>query len=148
MKIQGGCRCGAVSYHATSDAEPAVYACHCLYCQAWSGSSFALHALLPEGAFTLEGPIEEYSVDSGHHRACAVCHTRIYNTTPAAPGIWVLRAGTLVQRARLTPVAHIWVRHKQPWLALPPEVPTWDESPTPEAFAAALAPASAAQVAL
>jgi hypothetical protein len=75
------------------------------------------------------------------HYLCAVCHTRIYNTTSAAPGMWVLRAGTLNQRASLQPMAHIWVRHKQPWLSLPSGIATWPQSPTPEAFAAALSAA-------
>ncbi len=35
-------------------------------------------------------------------------------------------------------VSYIWVKHKQPWLSLPATLATWPESPTPEAFAAAL----------
>lgn len=147
MKLAGGCRCGAVSYHSALDLPVAVYACHCQYCQAWSGSSFALHALLPSDAFVLEGPTVEYAyAEQGirsQHCVCATCHTRIYNTTSAAPGLWVLRAGTLHQRALLNPVAHIWIKHKQPWLTLPADVATWPESPTPEAFAAALSAAHA-----
>jgi len=142
MQLAGECRCGAVTYHSTTPLQSAVYACHCQHCQAWSGSSFALHALLPEDAFTLNGPMVEYQYEQmgqqSRHYLCAACHTRIYNTTSAAPGLWVLRAGTLHERAALQPVAHIWVRHKQPWLALPAGIPAWEESPTAEAFAAAL----------
>lgn len=142
MKLAGECRCGAVSYRSMSDTGMAVYACHCQHCQAWSGSSFALHALLPRGAFILKGLTIEYAYEEqgqlAHHYLCAVCHTRIYNTTSAAPGMWVLRAGTLNDRSSLRPVAHIWVKHKQPWLSLPAGIATWPESPTPEAFAAAL----------
>jgi hypothetical protein len=130
----------------------AVYACHCQHCQTWSSSSFALHALLPGDAFVLQGPTFEYSYEEQGQRArhylCAVCHSRIYNTTSAAPGMWVLRAGTLDDRSSLTPVAHIWVKHKQPWLNLPAGIATWPESPTPEAFAAALnTPGSSADAA-
>ncbi|MBV4458024.1 GFA family protein [Pseudomonas sp. COR58] len=145
MTLAGGCRCGAVTYRSTTDLPLAVYACHCQHCQAWSGSSFALHALLPADAFTLEGPLTEYAYEDqgvrSRHHLCATCHTRIYNTTSAAPGLWVLRAGTLHERAALSPVAHIWIQHKQPWLNLPAGIPAWPESPTPEAFAAALSTA-------
>ncbi|WP_460124489.1 GFA family protein [Pseudomonas sp. S2_C03] len=142
MKLTGGCRCGAVAYSSTIDLRVGVYACHCLHCQAWSSSSFALHALVPGDALILNGPTVRYGYEEGgicaQHYLCEVCHTRLYNTTSAAPGIWVIRAGTLDTRATLTPIAHIWVKHKQPWLSLPAGVPTWPESPTPEAFAAAL----------
>lgn len=145
MKLAGGCRCGAVSYRSLTDTPIAVYACHCRNCQAWSSSSFALHALLPGEAFIVEGPVSEYTFEEcgqqARHYVCATCHTRLYNTTSAAPGMWILRAGTLEQRCSLTPVAHIWVKHKQPWLSLPIGIPTWPESPTPEAFAAALSAA-------
>ena len=142
MKLAGGCRCGAVSYCSVIDSEPVVYACHCQYCQTWSGSSFALHALLPGNAFILKGPTIEYAYQEeerhAHHYLCAVCHTRIYNTTSAAPGMWILRAGTLENRSSLNPMAHIWTKHKQPWLILPKGIATWPENPTPEAFSAAL----------
>lgn len=142
MKLAGGCRCGAVSYRSFSDLQVVIYACHCLHCQTWSGSSFALHAMLPNDALILEGKTLEYTYEDqgqvAHHHFCAICHTRVYNTTSAAPGLWILRAGTLDDRASLSPVAHIWVKHKQPWLSLPVSNATWPESPTPEAFAAAL----------
>jgi hypothetical protein len=142
MKLAGGCRCGAVFYRSDSDMQVAIYACHCQSCQTWSGSSFALHALLPSEAFVLRGPTLEYVYDDqgqiANHHLCAICHTRIYNTTTAAPGLWVLRAGTLDDRSSLSPMAHIWVKHKQRWLSLPVDVATWPESPTPQAFAAAL----------
>ncbi|MBN2991641.1 GFA family protein [Pseudomonas cedrina subsp. fulgida] len=142
MKLAGGCRCGAVSYRSLNDVQVAIYACHCQFCQTWSGSSFALHAMLPKDAFILEGATVEYRYKDqrqvAHHHLCATCHTRLYNNTSAAPGLWILRAGTLDERASLSPAAHIWVKHKQPWLTLPATVATWPESPTPEAFAAAL----------
>ncbi|WP_419735791.1 GFA family protein [Pseudomonas sp. COR18] len=142
MKLAGGCRCGAVSYRSDSDVQVAVYACHCQFCQTWSGSSFALHALLSSEAFVLQGPTVEYAYeDQGHtsrHHLCATCHTRLYNTTTAAPGLWVLRVGTLEERSSLSPMAHIWVKHKQPWLRLPDNIATWPENPTPEEFGAVL----------
>nr|WP_256344949.1 GFA family protein [Pseudomonas gingeri] len=120
----------------------AIYACHCRDCQTWSGSAFALHALLPEGALEVSAPLVEYAYESdgqtSRHFVCGTCHTRIYNSTSAAPGMWVLRVGTLDSSPAVAPMAHIWIKHKQPWLSLPESVPSWDESPTPEAFMQAL----------
>jgi hypothetical protein len=143
MTLTGTCRCAAITYSLSSDAPIAVYACHCTDCQTWSGSSFALHSLLPEGALTLSGPLTEYAYEENgqhaRHYLCGTCHTRIYNTTSAAPGLWVLRAATLDNSPQLTPMAHIWTRHKQAWLNLPQDIPNWPQSPTPQAFMQALA---------
>jgi hypothetical protein len=140
MTIEGGCRCGAARYTLAVDALPPVYACHCLFCQTWSGSAFGLHALLPEAVLSTTGDLASYDHQgTGDHRSCAVCHTRLYNFSRAVPGMIVLRAGTLDASDAIDPIAHIWVRRKQPWLRLPDDVPNWPESPTPEQFAAALA---------
>lgn len=143
MPIAGGCRCGAVRYTLAIDALPSVYACHCLFCQTWSGSAFALHALLPAAAVELSGPLTVYDHPSigGHisrQHLCSVCHTRVGNDSVLMPGMFVLRAGTLDDSHLLEPVAHIWTRRKQPWIQLAEGVPSWPESPTPEEYAAAM----------
>ncbi len=79
--------------------------------------------------------VHEHEGQVARQRLCGQCLTRIYSTT-AAPGMVVLRAGTL--DISQTPAAHIWTRHKQPWLVLPAEVPAWAESPAPEEFARAV----------
>jgi len=58
---------------------------------------------------------------------CRGCHTRIYNSNSARPGVVVVRAGTLDRSDELDIVAHIWVKRKQPWLKLSEDVPTWPE---------------------
>jgi hypothetical protein len=144
MSIKGRCRCGAVAYKILLDGPLATYACHCINCQTWSGSAFGLHAMLPETALDIDGPIGRY-VHVGSQgttfddRACSVCHTRLYNTNASAQGYLFLRAGTLDDSASLRPFLHIWTRQMQPWLELPPGVPRFDESPTPDQYAQALA---------
>jgi hypothetical protein len=142
MTIRGGCRCGAVSYVLAIDALPQTYACHCQQCQTWSGSAFAQHALLPETMIEVTGPIVVYEHEGtggylSQQKVCGVCHTRIYNTNMAMPGMAVVRAGTLEDSPLLEPIAHIWVKRKQPWLVIPDGVPSFPESPTPEEFMAA-----------
>lgn len=142
MMFTGRCRCAAVTYQLELPTLPAIYACHCRHCQIWSGSAFALHALVPAEALHVEGPLAHYAYEAegqqAQHQVCGTCHTRISNTTSAAPGLRVLRVGSLDNSPTLQPVAHIWVMHKQPWLKLPEGIPTWPRSPTPEAFAQAL----------
>ena len=143
MTITGGCRCGAVRYTLALDALPATYACHCLECKAWTGSAFSQQALLPEDGIAATGPVGLYEREGtggriSRQRYCTVCHSRIYNTNTARPGIAVVRAGTLDEADKLDVVAHIWTKRKQPWLVIPEGVPSWPESAPPGDLAAAM----------
>jgi hypothetical protein len=143
MTVGGGCRCGAVRYTLALDALPPTYACHCTDCQTWSGSAFSQQAVVPEAAITVTGPVTIYELTppSGRisrQRICAVCHTRIFNTNSARPGVAVIRAGTLDRSNELVVTAHIWTQSKQPWLELPEGAPAWAEAAPPEDMARAL----------
>jgi hypothetical protein len=132
-EIQGGCRCAAVRYTLALETLPPTYACHCRDCQTWSGSAFSQQTFVPEEALRVTGPLAVYEFitpggNASMQRMCAVCHTRIYNSNSARPGIVVVRAGTLDRSDELDVVAHIWVKRKQPWLTLPEEVPAWSEA--------------------
>ena len=142
-EVAGGCRCGAVRYTLALEMLPLTYACHCRDCQTWSGSAFSQQTFLPESALSVTGPVSIYelSTPSGRvskQRVCTLCHTRIYNSNSARPGVVALRAGTLDESDRLNVVAHIWAKRKQPWLNLPAGVPTWPEGAPVEELLRAL----------
>ncbi|MEE2951884.1 MAG: GFA family protein [Pseudomonadota bacterium] len=145
MVMTGGCRCGVLRYELESDGLPLTYACHCLDCQTWSGSAFALHAMIPEGSITISGEARRLRLPVGaeampsEHIGCAACLTRIANSNDALPGFLVLRVGTLDRSSEVTPAAHIWVSRAQPWVSIGKDVPCFGETPTPEAFASAIA---------
>lgn len=131
-EILGGCRCSAVRYALALDELPLTYACHCRDCQTWSGSAFSQQTFLPQEALSVSGPLVVYELTSpsgriSTQRMCGVCHTRIFNSNSARPGIVVVRAGTLDRSDELDVVAHIWVKRKQAWLQLPAGVPAWAE---------------------
>lgn len=132
-EIGGGCRCGAVRYTLALDELPRTYACHCRDCQTWTGTAFSQQTILPEAALTVNGPLVVYEFTSpsgriSRQRVCGVCHTRVFNTNSARPGVVIVRAGTLDRSDELDVVAHIWVKRKQPWLNLAVDVPTWPEA--------------------
>lgn len=144
--LLGGCRCGAVRYLLALDQLPRTYACHCLDCQTWSGSAFSQQTFAPESALTVTGPlvIYEFITPSGKvstQRMCGTCHTRIFNSNSARPGVVVVRAGTLDRSDELETVAHIWVKRKQPWLHLRADAPSWPEGAPPAELMRALASA-------
>lgn len=131
--VEGGCRCGACRYALAVEAMPPVYCCHCQICQTTSGSAFSEQAVVPEAAIAATGPLVSYAYTTvsgarSHHRICGECHTRLWNTNALRPGIALVRAGTLDDSEHIVPLAHIWVKRKQPWLVLPDGVPTWPES--------------------
>lgn len=141
--LTGGCRCGACRYTLAVEATPPVYCCHCLDCQSWSGSAFSEQAVVREEALAVSGPIVDYIYDTrsgarSHQRVCGVCHTRIFNSNTLRPGLALLRAGTLDGSDTVEPRAHIWVKRKQPWIAIPDGVPSFDENAPPAEFAAIL----------
>ena len=140
---RGACRCGACTYTIAVDPLEAVYCCHCTDCQRWSGSAFSEQAVVPEAAIAAEGPVIEFIVTTAsgaesRQRACGTCHARLWNTNSRRPGVAVVRAGTLDHNRTLAPRAHIWVKSKQPWVALPEGVPAFEGNAPPEQFARAL----------
>lgn len=143
MSVAGGCRCSAIRYEVAVEALPLSYACHCRDCQTWSGSGFALHAMLPESLFTLSGAFHQFQLEGveamlSDHVGCAACSTRIANRNGAIPNMIILRAGTLDRSDELVPAVHIWTKRKQAWLAIPQDSAAFEESPTPEQFATAI----------
>jgi hypothetical protein len=138
--VQGGCRCGKIRYRVKTDRLPAVYACHCLDCQTWSGSAFSLQFVVPEDALEVVGTpyLYERVSDDGQRisrqRGCATCLTRVYNTNTRRPGFAVLRAGTLDASDALSIVAHIWTKRKMNGIDIPKDVPSWPEGAPPEEF--------------
>ncbi|OYY72292.1 GFA family protein [Sphingomonas sp. 28-63-12] len=143
-QIEGGCRCGACRYTLAVATMPPVYACHCQYCQTWSGSAFSEQAMISSAAITATGPIVDYAasrpsgVVSTQH-ICSICHTRLWNTNSRWPGMAVVRAGTLDAAETLSPLMHIWTKRKQPWLTIDPAVPSFAENAPPAAFMQLLA---------
>jgi len=142
--IEGGCRCGAVRYSLAVADLPPAYCCHCLDCQASSGSAFSEQAVAA-APVAAEGPIIDYRFtrpdgSDSHHRLCGQCFTRLWSTNSTYPEITLLRAGTLDRSQDLRPAAHIWVKRKQDWVVLPPDVPQWPENAPAAEFARALGP--------
>jgi len=146
MSISGSCDCGAATYTINAPYMH-VYACHCLNCQTRSGSAFAEHAMIETSTFASEGILATYRREAHdilfEEVVCSICHTRLFNRNSALPGMIFLRAGTLADSQCLEPMAHIWVKRKQPWVLLADSIPTFAESPTPEEFGAVIASAEA-----
>jgi hypothetical protein len=122
--VEGGCQCGAVRYRLT--ASPlSVYNCHCKDCQRYSGAGWSMS--MPVRSDTLEvlsGELVQVSrtADSGRiliMNFCARCFTWLWNQPPA-PGLLVVRAGSLDNMDWAQPVGNIWTDSKAAWAEIDP----------------------------
>lgn len=127
--LEGRCTCGAVRYRMTS--RPLfVHCCHCRWCQRETGTAFALNAMIESDRVRLlAGAPEavETPTKSGKGQKilrCPRCRIALWSHyAGAGEAVAFVRVGTLEEPDRLAPDIHIFTRSKQPWIALPPDVP-------------------------
>jgi hypothetical protein len=129
----GGCQCGMIRYTLTAKTIVA-YACHCLECQKQSASAFALSVPALASDLEVVGPAKEYRrpTQSGAHTICwfcRTCGTRVYHQSLRSLEFVTLKAGTLDDTTAVAPVAHLWVKRKQPWVQLSADVPRYATQP-------------------
>lgn len=130
-KLEGGCFCKAVRYRLTP--EPIfVHCCHCLNCQAQTGSAFVLNAIIETDRIEpLSGELEITALESGNGKPhdiyrCSVCKTAVWSDYGRRPGLRFVRLGTLDDPSALSPDVHIFTRSKLPWIRLPEDVPSFE----------------------
>ena len=131
QQLQGGCGCSAVRYRLTSDPM-FVHCCHCRRCQRETGASFALNAFIEsDRVIVLAGTPELVDTPSLSGKGqkifrCPACKIAVWSNYAMAVGdkVRFVRVGTLDEPDWLPPDVHIFTASKQPWLVLPPDVPT------------------------
>ena len=132
-KIEGGCTCGAVRYRL--NAKPLfVHCCHCTWCQRETGSAFAVNALIEASAVALltgtptRTMLPSASGGGQEFIRCPDCGVALWSHYAAArEKICFIRAGTLDDPTLTPPDIHIFTTTKQPWVALPEDVPAVPE---------------------
>ena len=110
-----------------------IQACHCRDCQTVSGSAFVVNmwCAQSEVAFTGEVLVSWDNVAGSGKKhevfACPKCGTDVASKYYASIGSDIMvRAGTLDDTSDVEPMAHIFVRSKQPWVALPIDKPVFE----------------------
>ncbi|HKT31812.1 MAG TPA: GFA family protein [Gammaproteobacteria bacterium] len=131
--LYGGCDCRAIRYRL--ETKPLfVHCCHCRWCQRETGASFALNALIEAERVTLvsgEPEIVDTPSASGKGQKiarCPKCRIAVWsNYSGAGPAVRFVRVGTLDEPDHLPPDIHIFTSSKQPWIILPPGIPSVPE---------------------
>jgi hypothetical protein len=126
MKIEGSCHCGLITYEA--EVDPAmVTMCHCPDCQILSGTAF--RTLVParrENFKLITGEPKTYLKTTGcgtergtrsNQSFCDECGSAIYSSAEIAPQIFMLRLGTIRQRADLIPKSQMYCQSRLNWIS-------------------------------
>ena len=134
MTHQGRCYCGAVRYEISS--APVFNAqCHCRECQYISGGSPNVCLGIPEQGFRYTaGKPKTYrrtDLDNPMSREfCGDCGTHLLTRAPIAPGIVILKRGTLDDPAAFAnPQLAIFTCDQQPFHHIPEGVMTFERAP-------------------
>jgi hypothetical protein len=119
MRIDGGCHCGKITYEAEVDPDRVVI-CHCTDCQTISGAPYRASVRVKAGDLELHGEPATYvkKGDSGNEirlAFCAGCGSALYSTAVKSARGYMLRLGSINQRAALTPKAQGFCRSAMPW---------------------------------
>ena len=133
-KIEGGCACGQIRY--TSEADPVmVVNCYCEDCRKTSGGAFSFNLVMPAGSVTVTGADATYLDGNGasgqpfSRHFCPNCGTHFRSEGEGHEGIEMIKAGTLDHPEGFTPMAHIWVEQKLPWVEIPDGAPQFPRVP-------------------
>src|SRR3954467_9267826 len=112
-EVHGSCLCGKVTYRSESDALFTA-ACHCRDCQKQTGTSFSVVVGVPADSLEIEGDslasVTTVGDDHGKdvdRRYCRECGSPIVTFSPGAPGVAIIKGGTLAGNSGLaTPTPH------------------------------------------
>ena len=121
----GGCQCGSIKYRLTG-VPKMLYICHCTDCQKQSSSAFGMSLIMDanEIAF-VKGKNRLKTLDTRCENGllkrcvfCPDCGTRILHGSDNPEQPVSIKAGSLDDTSWLDPVAHIWLKSAQPWVAI------------------------------
>ncbi len=142
VPFSGGCACGAIRYACA--AEPVItWKCHCRDCQRASGSPYFPGVYVSTAALTIKGEVKYHEVpgQTGHgvrRGFCPQCGSPIFAKAGRFPEFTVVNASSLDDPSWFQPVVDIWTASAQPWDALDPHLPRYEQQPTDEEFQALL----------
>jgi hypothetical protein len=132
---RGSCQCGGIEFEI--NAEPlTIYVCHCNACKKQSGTSFGMAMVVAvEALSVVRGIPKTYKKKAESGRSadcdfCAECGNRLFHRLGEAAPIVLVKMGLIDNAATLSPVAHLWTRHKDDWIALPQDLLVYDQQPT------------------
>lgn len=129
MAMNGGCLCGKLRYHVTSDTSR-VFLCYCRQCQKAQGTAFVASVPVAVADFHLMSGAEclkSYrSSPSKARYFCGDCGSPLYSQVDGKPTLR-LRAGSLDASPALKIQAHIHTADIASWYQINDTHPRYSE---------------------
>lgn len=129
-ELSGGCLCGAVRYHVTTQPGDVADYCHCRQCRKAGGAPVLAWVQVPPERFTVtQGAAKAFaSSDRATRWFCGACGSPLYMTDAQARSVGVT-LGSLDDPGAVPPTVHGWTGAQLPWLHIADTLPRYAESP-------------------
>ena len=135
IKYEGGCLCGAIRYAASKPPSRTV-ACHCTFCQRFTGSAYNIEVIFEKEAVELKGDdlrtFDKRSEGSGktvHVHFCRRCGTTVSLTFERFPTHRAIMRGTLDDPNSVKVDRHIFTQSAQNGMVLPAGIECFEQHP-------------------
>ena len=130
---KGNCRCTSVTLTIANKPKMMVQ-CHCLDCQAFTGTGHASLAYFDVADVNINGASVNYSVtaDSGAEMTrsfCPACGSRLYGTNSERPDLLAINIGCLEDSEWFEPQAVIYTSRRHDWDITSDEIPQFETMP-------------------
>ena len=131
--ITGGCLCGAVRYHATT--EPAFAGlCYCADCRRASGSGFIPFMGFAARDITISGTTRQSNVPSfrggtATRNHCAQCGSLVFGGVVGESDSFTIYAGSLDDPTLFRPTLALFVRDRPSWAEIRPGLTEYETMP-------------------
>ena len=127
FNYSGRCLCGEISYSV--DEEPLFTGnCHCKDCQRASGSAYIPAIIFQENDVVVSGKANYFELQTdngnGHERGfCPNCGSQLFARFNNMPGMLGIKAGTLNDSSKYSPMLDFYVGSAASWDFMNPELP-------------------------
>jgi len=129
MTYTGRCFCGNVKFQVTGPEKFACF-CHCESCRRAAGGVYVPWATFAKDTFVITlGNMTQYHSAPGVTRGlCSTCGTSLTYEHEDRSGQIDVTLTSFDDPSRISPLAHIWVEDKLPWVTIDdglPQYPQW-----------------------
>lgn len=124
--FEGGCFCGDIRFTLSGPIKFCCF-CHCESCRRAAGGAFVPWATFDKAGLTIRsGAMTLYSSSPGVIRGhCPRCGTSLTYEHEDRVGEIDLTPTSFDRPSLFSPVAHIWVEDRLPWISIDDDLPQY-----------------------
>ena len=133
-RYTGGCLCGALRYEA--EGEPKFMGhCYCADCRKASGSGFIPFMGFASSAVRFSGQTRTFTSRAASggdavRNFCAACGSLVFGGVVGKDMSHTIYAGSLDEPSSFRPTMAIFTRNRPAWAVIPPDLTTFETTPS------------------